>query len=128
MDRDIAASDPKPFRLAKSMFKSCMNKDGIEARGVTPLIDVMNAMGGWPLLEGSSWDKDLFKWHDRVYNGFLVDYMLNFYVIPDLKNSSWRALYLDQPSLGMSREYLIKGLDDEYVQVGVKYDQIIFSI
>ena len=37
--------------------------------------------------------------------------------LPDLKNSSWRILDIDQPSLGMSREYLVKGLEDEDVKV-----------
>ena len=46
-----------------------------------------------------------------------MDYLIDFSVTTDLKNSSWRILDLDQPSLGMSREYLSKGFDDEDVQV-----------
>ena len=49
--------------------------------------------------------------------GYSVDYFVDFSVTTDLKNSSWRILDLDQPGLGMSREYLIKGLEDEDVQV-----------
>ena len=49
--------------------------------------------------------------------GYSVDYLVDFSVTTDLKNSSRRILDLDQPGLGMSREYLIKGLDDEDVQV-----------
>jgi len=49
--------------------------------------------------------------------GYSVDYFVDFSVTTDLKNSSWRVLDLDQPGLGMSREYLIKGEDDEDVQV-----------
>ena len=52
--------------------------------------------------------------------GYSVDYFVDFSVTTDLKNSSWRILDLDQPGLGMSREYLIKGLEDEDVQVGPK--------
>jgi hypothetical protein len=46
-----------------------------------------------------------------------VDYFVDFSVTTDLKNSSWRILDLDQPGLGMSREYLMKGLEDADVQV-----------
>ena len=42
---------------------------------------------------------------------------MDFSVTTDLKNSSRRILDLDQPGLGMSREYLTKGLEDEDVQV-----------
>ena len=62
-----------------------------------------------------------FRWFDTVYKfrdvGFSVDYLLDFSVTPDLKNSSLRVLDLDQPSPGLAREYLIKGIEDEYVQV-----------
>jgi predicted metalloendopeptidase len=49
--------------------------------------------------------------------GYSVDYFFDFSVTTDLKNSSWRILDIDQPSLGMSREYLVKGLEDEDVKV-----------
>ncbi len=37
----------------------------------------------------------------------------------DLKNSSFRILDLDQPGLGMAREYLMKGLGEPDVQVSI---------
>ena len=49
-----------------------------------------------------------------------MDYFFDFSVTTDLKNSSWRILDIDQPSLGMSREYLVKGLEDEDVKVSSK--------
>ena len=98
-----------------------MNKQKIEERGEVPLLNVLKAMGGWPLLEGTKWDKNRFKWYEMVYRfremGYSVDYMIDFSVTTDLKNSSWRVLDLDQPSLGMAREYLMKGLDDDDVKV-----------
>jgi len=121
----IEGSDPKPFKLAKSMFQSCMNKQKIEERGEVPLLNVLKAMGGWPLLEGTKWDKNRFKWYEMVYRfremGYSVDYMIDFSVTTDLKNSSWRVLDLDQPSLGMAREYLMKGLDDDDVKAYFNY-------
>ena len=56
--------------------------------------------------------------------GYSVDYLVDFSVTTDLKNSSRRILDLDQPGLGMSREYLTKGLEDEDVQVGVNHDDL----
>ena len=98
-----------------------MNKERIEANGFIPLKNVLKKLGGWPLLEGTSWDQDGFKWFEMVYkfrdNGYSVDYMVDFSVTTDLKNSSYRILDLDQPGLGMSREYLMKGLEDSDVQV-----------
>ena len=121
MDTKLSQSDPKPFRLSKSMFKSCMNTEKIEDQGLLPLQRVLERMGGWPVVEGDKWVEEGFRWFDMVYKfrnvGFSVDYLLDFSVTPDLKNSSLRVLDLDQPSPGLAREYLIKGIEDEYVQV-----------
>ena len=98
-----------------------MNREKIEEQGVAPVLKVIKAMGGWPVLEGDDWDKDNFNWFDMVYRfrdfGYSVDYLVDFSVDTDLKNSSWRVLDLDQASTGMAREYLIKGLEDEDVKV-----------
>ena len=78
-------------------------------------------MGGWPVLEGDSWNKDIFSWYKMVYRfrdmGYSVDYMVDFSLTTDVKNSSWRVVDLDQPSLGLAREYLMKGPQDKDVQV-----------
>eukprot|EP00092_Neocalanus_flemingeri_P037441 GFUD01040769.1.p1 GENE.GFUD01040769.1~~GFUD01040769.1.p1 ORF type:complete len:795 (-),score=190.06 GFUD01040769.1:142-2526(-) len=120
LEGGIEASDPKAFTLAKALFQSCMNTDAIEERGLAPLTSVLKRLGGWPLLEGNSWNKEEFKWYDMVYRfrdlGYSVDYLVDFSVTTDLKNSSWRVLDVDQPGLGMSREYLMKGLEDKDVQ------------
>ena len=70
-----------------------------------------------------SGDNGNYIWYKQVYKfrevGYSVDYLIDFSVTTDLKNSSWRILDLDQPGLGMSREYLSKGIQDEDVQVRV---------
>ena len=48
-------------------------------------------------------------------NGYSPDYLFDFSIGTDLKNSTFRTMYFDQAQLGMSREYLIKGLDDDDV-------------
>lgn len=117
----ISESDPKPYRLVKSLYQSCMNKEVIEERGVAPLLSVLKAMGGWPVLEGPSWDRDGFKWYEMVYRfrdmGYPVDYLIDFKVVLDVKKTSRRLLKLDQPALGLSREYLMNGLEDDVVKV-----------
>ena len=77
MQGAIAPTEPKAFRLAKSMYQSCMNREKIEEKGLAPLTDVLKRMGGWPLLEGDSWNQDGFKWFDMVNRfreeGFSID-------------------------------------------------------
>jgi len=127
LEGEIKPNDPKPFQMAKSVFQSCMDKETIEANGLEPLKLILKKMGGWPLLEGPAWNEEGYKWYEMTYkfreNGYSVDYLVDFSVTTDLKNSSWRILDLDQPGLGMAREYLMKGLEDPDVQAYQGYMQ-----
>ncbi|KAK2705540.1 neprilysin-2-like [Artemia franciscana] len=119
-------NEPKPFTLVKNLYKSCMNKNLIEERGLEPMKAIIKELGGWPVLEGDSWDESSFVWYESVYQyrkvGYSVDYFIDFSVTTDLKNSTWRVIDLDQPGLGMpGREYLLKGLEDKVVQAYLNY-------
>ena len=54
-------------------------------------------------------------------NGYSPDIFFDFSVGQDLVNSTWRTIYLDQAGLGLSREYLIKGMENERVQHYFEY-------
>ena len=53
--------------------------------------------------------------------GYSTDYIIDFSIVTDSKNSSWRVIDIDQASLGLSREYLINGPDDEDVNSYYNY-------
>ncbi|KAI5709268.1 hypothetical protein M8J76_014310 [Diaphorina citri] len=118
-------SDIKPFRLAKNLYKVCMNKTQIELQGLDHMKSILKHLGGWPVLEGDSWDEGSFSWKGSVYKfrryGYSVDYFLDFSVGVNLKNSTERVIEFDQASLGLSREYLAKGLDEKIVRAYYEY-------
>jgi len=122
--KHILEAVPEPgesrvFTMARNVYKACMDLDKIEDGGLDPLKDMLKEMGGWPVLEGDSWDEESFNWIESVYtfrqHGYSTDYLIDFSIVTDSKNSSWRVIDIDQASLGMSREYLINGLEDEDV-------------
>ncbi|RXG71041.1 Membrane metallo-endopeptidase-like 1 [Armadillidium vulgare] len=83
-------------------------------------------MGGWPVVVGDEWDEEAFSWTNAIYTnrriGYSIDYLIDFSVTVDVKNSSWRIIDLDQPPLGMpSRKYLMKGFNDSDVKAYHKY-------
>ncbi|XP_031827062.2 M13 family metallopeptidase neprilysin 2 isoform X1 [Nomia melanderi] len=125
IEEKSAADEPKPFRLAKNLYKACMNKTLIEKQGLDPLLNILKKLGGWPVLEGDNWNESEFNWKESVYKfrkmGYSVDYFIDFSVSVDLKNSTKRIIDLDQASLGLSREYLSKGFEDKIVQAYYSY-------
>lgn len=118
-------SDIKPFRLAKNLYKVCMNKTQIENQGLDHMKYILKHLGGWPVLEGDHWNEGDFSWRSSVYKfrkyGYSVDYFIDFSVGVNLKNSTERLIEFDQASLGLSREYLAKGTSERIVKAYYDY-------
>merc|ERR1719350_1103464 len=93
---------------------------------------LLGDIGGWPVLMGDKWQGENFKWHELSMKasdkGFSSDRVISIGISTDSKDSTRRILDIDQPSLGLSREYLIKGADDKDVKAYLKYmiDTAIF--
>lgn len=119
LEEPAQPGESRVFTMARDTYKACMDTDKIEKIGLQPLKDMLKELGGWPVLEGDSWDEENFSWIETVYkfreHGYSTDYLIDFSVVTDSKNSSWRVIDIDQASLGMSREYLINGLEDDDV-------------
>ena len=128
LEEEDQDGDWNVFKQAKSLYKSCMNEEKLEELGVQPLIDSLKDIDGWPVIEGEEWSEEResnFKWWEKIYKmnkiGYGSGFIVSLGVGTDDKDSSRRALFLDQPSLGLSREYLVKGLDDKDVKKYFKY-------
>ncbi|CAO1406051.1 unnamed protein product [Diamesa serratosioi] len=115
----------EPFKLVKKLYKACMNKTLIEERGTKPLLDIQESLGGWPVVKADKWDESAWTWQKSVRDfrkhGYSTDYILDFSVGTDLKNSTTRIVDIDQAALGLSREYLIKGMNNSIVQAYHSY-------
>lgn len=90
------SGDSKPFLLAKNFHSSCLNQENIEARGIKPLADILEAFGGWPVLKGDLWSEGSFDWIETIKKfrrmGFDTYIIFAFSSETDLKNSSQRNL------------------------------------
>ncbi|XP_055543996.1 neprilysin-2-like isoform X1 [Wyeomyia smithii] len=126
VSEEIGENEGTPFKLAKNLFKLCMNKTRIEEKGTKPLLDILDILGGWPVLKGDMWDTDSsWSWVKSVKDfrqqGYSTDYFFDFSVGTDLKNSTRRIIDTDQAALGISREYLVKGFESPIVSAYYSY-------
>ncbi|CAH1111368.1 unnamed protein product [Psylliodes chrysocephalus] len=125
IEEPVQENEPKPFKLTKKLYKACMNKTLIEEEGMTTINDILKQLGGWPVLEGKNWNEREFDWKTSVSKfrtvGYGVDYFIDFSVVSDVKNSTRRVIDLDQASLGLRREFLIKGFEDKIVKAYYDY-------
>ncbi|MBZ3882460.1 Membrane metallo-endopeptidase-like 1, partial [Sciurus carolinensis] len=105
------AKDRPAVEKAKMLYRSCMNESVIEKRDSQPLLDVLEAVGGWPVImdkwneiKGPKWklEQQLAVMNAQFNRRVLID----LFIWNDDQNSSRHIIYIDQPTLGMpSREY-----------------------
>lgn len=115
---------------ARHLFKSCMNYELLEERGIEPLLDLLKSLGGWPALD-PDWDETNFDWLNltaqlRLYNNdiFIVEW-----VGPDIKNSDENVVQFDQTSLGLpTRDYFLKDSNSAYLEAYREYMSTVLHL
>ena len=109
----------------RNLYKSCMDTERIELRSVTELRDLLDRLGGWPVVEGEDWRHEDFTWHHLSIRasreGMDTGRIMNIGIGTNPADSERRMIKFDQFSPGLSREYLIKGFDDDDVQAYYNY-------
>lgn len=96
IEADIDPNESNVFKLVKKMHKSCMNRTAVEALGLDAFKQIINNIGGWPAVEGDSWNETAWDWIDAIGKmkqiGLTTNYLISTSVGAHLKNSSRRSL------------------------------------
>ena len=114
--------DWEVYKKAKKYYRSCIDMDKREELGLGPLTERLDRLiGGWPLLgKRGNDDGSDFSWYESTYKlsraGLGNAWIVSVFVATDDGDTTKRAIFIDQPSLGLSREFLVKGFEAEYVQ------------
>jgi membrane metallo-endopeptidase-like protein 1 len=102
-------AEPNAILNARRLYNSCINESNIEADGVEPVLSVVeNEFGGWPILQGPSWNASTFNLSDlllklRKYDNEII-YRID--TATNEENSSVYDIEIGQGSLGLQeREY-----------------------
>ncbi|XP_014211901.1 neprilysin-4-like isoform X2 [Copidosoma floridanum] len=108
---------------AKNLFRSCMNYEILEKRGERPLLELLDELGGWPILR-PDWDSESFDWITlaaqlRLYNN---DILIAEWVGPDTKNSDEYIIQFDQTTLGLpTKDYYLQPANAIYLMAYKNY-------
>lgn len=80
----------------------------IEERGLSPLKDIHEKLGGFPVTLGKAWKEDSWNWENVLKlirdNGYSTDYLIDFSVDTDLKNSSRNLINVSEFNLILKSE------------------------
>jgi neprilysin len=71
----------------------------IEKQGLKPIKQVIESMGGWPILEGKNWQDNCWFWQKILLQlelmGFGSDQIFSMSIDVDMKNSTRRMIYVN---------------------------------
>ncbi|KAI5717510.1 hypothetical protein M8J77_007105 [Diaphorina citri] len=119
----IQNSDIKPFRIAKRLYSVCMNVSQREQQGLDQIKSLLKTLGGWPVLEGSSWNESAFSWENTTYEfrrlGFPIYSLLKTYVYKVRKDQY--MIHVDQPETLVEKSYMKEGLANPVVKAYLEY-------
>uniref|UniRef100_A0A1B6LUJ5 Peptidase M13 N-terminal domain-containing protein n=1 Tax=Graphocephala atropunctata TaxID=36148 RepID=A0A1B6LUJ5_9HEMI len=83
LNRPSKKSDNRVLRVIKMVYQSCLDTGKIEKEGVQPIIETIRKVGGFPLVEGKTWNTlitdlpwslDVGEYNTR-YTGFQGGYI-----------------------------------------------------
>lgn len=95
----VDPNDPAAFKAVKKIYGICMDESVTEQRGKQPLLNILDALGGWPVIEGDQWNTNgNWTWAAAIGEfrkiGFATNYITSTVVSTDLKNSTSRKLHV----------------------------------
>lgn len=129
-DEKEISSEVSAETKAKLLYQSCIDSVLLEKRGISPLLDLIRSLGGWPVLD-KNWSEDSFDWLNltaqlRLFNN---DILIVEWVGPDLKNSNENIIHFDQTSLGLpTREYFLEDAQGKYLKAYQDFMQTVMHL
>lgn len=125
LDQEIQESEPRPFKLVKKIFNLCLDTEAIEQKGVDFLKDYVTFFGGWPVIEGPSWNQTAFNWVHATQkmfdHGFSINAVINVYITINATNTNQRIIEINQAALSVDREHFMRGLRSHIVKAYFSY-------
>ena len=123
-ESEADADEPLIFSSVRKLYSSCMDQDLLEKVGREKILEMVKKLGGWPVLQ-EEWSEDTFQWQKLLEKanilGFSTGKVLSIGISTSNDDSTKRIMSIDQPGLSLSREYLIKGINDKGVQAYYRY-------
>lgn len=88
----------------------------IEERGLSPLKDIYGKLGGFPAVLSDSWDEASWNWENVLKlirdMGYSTDYLIDFSVDTDLKNSSRHLINVSGVTPNDAQNLIIPSFSD----------------
>ncbi|XP_035207544.1 neprilysin-1-like [Stegodyphus dumicola] len=123
-EKAFNVTEPKAVQNVGKFYRSCMNRDAREARGLEPLAKLLEELGGWPMLGQDKWSKADYTWYRHAAEAnrrLLLDLFIEFDLKPNLIDNEYYILYMSRGSYIFDEFYDYIFSNESASQVVYKY-------
>ncbi|KAJ8664532.1 hypothetical protein QAD02_006194 [Eretmocerus hayati] len=103
-------AESEAFKKLKAYYRNCLQRESPEDTGAKDLKELFTQLGGWPLIEGSSWDESEFDWKIMMSKfrkvGLNHDHFIRLAIIPDKNDPNEKTIFIDPPGMDLPHPQL----------------------
>ncbi|XP_026672366.1 neprilysin-4-like isoform X2 [Ceratina calcarata] len=112
LEESEEGNELRPVKLARSLYKTCIDTNTVEALGLQPIHQTLHKLGlpKDPPLKDEISPLDLSEVAGRAQRTLGLDLFLNLYINEDIRNTSRNRMMMEQISPGFSERYLLDPL------------------
>ncbi|XP_053996829.1 neprilysin-4-like isoform X2 [Hylaeus anthracinus] len=101
--------DPKPVKMARALYRTCLDTASVEALGLKPVHDTLARLGlpEDPPSRSNASPMDPSEIAGKTQRVLGLDLFLKFYISEDVRDTSRNRMMMEQASPGFSERYLL---------------------
>ncbi|KAG5672327.1 hypothetical protein PVAND_002461 [Polypedilum vanderplanki] len=129
LEEPIIGNEIKLFKDVKKFYQSCTNTETIKNLGISPLMNKIEELDGWPVLGDGKWNEANWSWQKvskkLFQNGFSSNFIFSLFVDTDYKNTSMRNAKIAAADLALNREYFMRKDERYYAYKEFQIDLVL---
>ncbi len=97
LNKEVNPRDSKSVAFVKKYYKSCFDEETLENRGVKPLLDMLNSIGGWPIVSNTNYIEENYSWQNalaKIIGVFNLNLILGIDIIPNRDDSKTHIIHV----------------------------------
>ncbi|XP_046737853.1 neprilysin-4-like isoform X2 [Diprion similis] len=110
LEEENSPNDLRPVKLARALYRTCMDIESVEELGLEPIFDVLSRLGlpREPPLGNVIEPLNLANLSGVVQRVLGLNLFVNFYINEDVRDTTKNRMTMEQVSPGFSERYLLE--------------------
>lgn len=119
------SNELRAFKVMKAFYKTCADQVALVELGSNPLLNLIDVLGGWPLLTDRDFNESSFDWQKldaKIFEiGFTKGFLINVILEGDSRDASKHIIEIEPLAQHYIADNLKEGLKSDNVKAYLDY-------